>query len=127
MKPIKQHMAEACEGMSEKDIQGAILELLWRMSLPAFPVPNHGLYNPRTNRYNVVNKSQHVKGVPDIVCPCPHGRTVYFEVKNFHGRTSDEQMQYHSLLQKDGHLVAVVKSPREVLDCLKAWRIIKEA
>lgn len=107
--------------VSEKDIQKAILAFLWKMGYPAFPVPNSGFFNPATRRYNIVDMSNHVKGVPDIVCPCPGGKTVYFEVKSETGCLSSEQIEYHTILRTKNHNIAVVRSVNEVIMSLTNW------
>ena len=109
----------------ERDIQSGILHYLWSIGYPAFHVPNHGKFDSATNRYNRVDRD-HVAGVPDIVCPCKGGRTVYFEVKSATGTTSKAQLDYGMRLIRDGHNYMVVRSVAEVRQHLSAWGLSRE-
>ena len=118
-------MASKRKGPLEKEIQSAILHYLWSIGYPAFHVPNHGKYDPRTNRYNRVDKD-HIPGVPDIVCPCEDGRCVFFEVKSDSGVTTQAQYDYGIRLIKMGHHYMVVRSVAEVRSCLSEWGLSRE-
>lgn len=110
---------------SEKIIQDAILQYLWGIGYPAYAVPNRGLYNIKTGTYNKKESGQ-IKGVPDIICPCFKGITVYFEVKTPAGIVEDDQKLYHEKLTSMGHKVAVVRCVDQVRQWLSLWGLSRE-
>lgn len=105
--------------LPEKVIQEGILAFLWGIGSPAYAVPNRGLYDKRTGRYNVTDWT-FVGGVPDIVAPLTGGRVVFLEVKSAKGKTTPAQDMYHERLQHLGHYVAVVRSVKDVEAYLKS-------
>lgn len=118
MRTLKQAMKKSRAELSEKLIQEGILAFLWGIGSPAYAVPNRGLYDKRTGRYNVTDWT-FVGGVPDIVAPFAAGRTVFLEVKSSSGKTTPAQERYHEKLERLGHHVAVVRSVKEVEAFLK--------
>lgn len=114
MKPMT--VAEWRARQLEKDGQEAIIAYLWATGIPAFAVPNRGLYNVRTGRYNVVDR-MHFRGVPDVVAPLSRGRTLFIETKRLvGGQLSMEQEAFHKRLRDRGHLVLVARSVTDVQD-----------
>lgn len=49
-------------------------------------------------------------GSPDIIAFLPEGRVLCIECKTEKGRLSDKQKEFAEKLQKNGHIVAVVRS-----------------
>lgn len=58
-------------------------------------------------------------GAPDLVVALSHGRTLWIEVKSPKGRTSDNQILVHGLLNAAGHSCIVVRSVDDVRHALK--------
>ena len=54
------------------------------------------------------------RGIPDIMCMCPKGVVIFFEVKNSTGRLSTFQYNFHEKIKKLDHLVYVVRSIPDV-------------
>lgn len=113
------------KGPLEKEIQSAILHYLWSIGYPAFHVPNHGKFDPRTNRYNRVDED-HVAGVPDIVCPCLDGKVCFFEVKSATGVLSPEQREYWQRMSRLEQRYVVVRSVADVRSALSSWGLSRE-
>ena len=113
------------KSLSEEQIQSAILHYLWSIGYPAFPVSNRPLYDPKSARY-IRREADSVDGVPDIVCPCRDGATVYFEVKSAVGKLRESQRLYLLRLELMGHKLSVVRSVDEVRVKLSAWGLGRE-
>lgn len=55
------------------------------------------------------------EGTPDFHVASPGGRSTWLEVKDDKGFLSEAQERWHERAKKEGHRVAVVRSPREAL------------
>ena len=111
------------DNSTEREIQDGIMALLWGVGIPAFHIPNRGLMDKATGKYNRVDES-FVPGVPDIAAPLPGGRTLWIEVKSGKGVVSDAQAAYHAKLRSRGHRVLIARTVRVVQDELEDLGVI---
>ena len=111
------------DNSTEREIQDGIMALLWGVGIPAFHIPNRGLMDKATGKYNRVDES-FVPGVPDIAAPLPGGRTLWIEVKSGKGMVSDAQAAYHAKLRSRGHRVLIARTVRVVQDELEDLGVI---
>lgn len=59
-------------------------------------------------------------GTPDHVCCSPNGLTTWLETKTPVGKLSPAQVAWHERAKRNGHRVAVVRSPAEALKAVSA-------
>lgn len=106
------------QGHPEQDLQDALLGALRLHKVFAFPLPNRGLFNPQTKRYNRTEK-HHVAGVPDVCVALNGGKVLWVELKAPDGRPSSEQIAFHIRLRGLGHDCMIAWSVEEVLARLR--------
>lgn len=99
--------------MSEADIQASIIEWLWVQGLLAFHIPNRGLWNRKTRRYNIVDR-HHLPGIPDLCVPMKGGKTFWIECKRYGEGPTPDQVRFLAKLGYLGHHVVVAHSVGEV-------------
>lgn len=111
-------MSRAAIGPKEADIQAEMLKYLALRGIFAFPIPNHGRFDPVRRAY-VITVRGFVKGVPDVCCPLANGRTFWIEVKRPGRDAEPAQEAVHVKLRGLGHDVLVAHSVRELHDYLE--------
>ena len=103
----------------EKIIQSRIHSALRALGYISFPIPNRGLYNPITHRYNIQNDPWQIPGIPDVVVILPEARVLWVEVKSEAGIQSPHQIHMADALQERGHHYLLARSVKDVLEWLK--------
>ena len=110
--------------VTEAEVQAEIITWLAGMGLVAFVIPNRGMYDPRTNRYNRVDQ-HHIAGIPDVAVVLPQGRVAWLEIKRpVGGIVSPAQHSILSLLTQMGHPACVVRSVVEVETFMRSRGLI---
>ncbi len=107
------------EAIVQARIQGA-LKVCGYLSIH---IPNRGLYNARTRRYNVVNDPYFLPGIPDLCVLLPESRLLWVEVKSATGKRSPAQIHVaEEILPRYGHRnnYVLARGPAEVMIWLKA-------
>jgi hypothetical protein len=102
----------------ERDTQDRILGHLKAAGVLAFHIPNHGMFNKKTRRYNQVGK-YHVAGVPDLAVVIPGGRIVWVEVKSMTGSQAPEQKAFQARLELLGHDYIIARRLEDVIGPLR--------
>ena len=121
---ISEYKKMRAKKIKEADVQDEILKYLALRGVIAFHIPNRGLYDKRTNRYNRVDK-HHVPGVPDLAIILKDGRTVWAECKRPEGGVlSAAQQHLLGQLTQLGHLAVVVMSVEELETFLRTRGLI---
>lgn len=108
----------------EQIVQERVLSWLKFRGFLAWHVPNRGLYDSKTNRYNLVDR-WHVPGVPDIEVALPGGVTVRIELKSITGRVSPEQSALIARLDALGHPTFVARCVEDVETFFRSRGYIK--
>jgi hypothetical protein len=107
---------------SERAIQIAIKNRLALHGVVALHVPNEGRRSVVAGRR--LRDEGMIAGAPDLICICPDGRTAWLEVKAPGGRVSERQAEFHALLQRLGHRIAVVTDQDQAVSRLREWGYI---
>jgi hypothetical protein len=108
--------------VTERAIQISIRNRLALHGVIALHIPNAGRRSPVTGRR--LRTEGMIAGAPDLICICPDGRTAWLEVKAPGGRVSERQAEFHSLLTRLGHRIAVVTDQDQAVARLREWGCI---
>lgn len=101
--------------MSESQIELAVCNALARKNYFVVKLKDQAAFRDGSYRKG---SSFQLTGVPDLVVYLENGVTVWLEVKKGLNGLSEAQKVYHEKLISLGHIVTVVKSPKEALDFL---------
>lgn len=100
--------------MTETDIQNKI-----RCALSAYGIvirQNTGNFELKDGRHIVCG----VKGLPDLQCILPDGKSAWIEVKTKTGKASIDQLRMISRLQEMGHIAGICRSVDDALRLIGA-------
>ncbi len=78
-----------------------------------FHIPNRGLFNRFTGRYNIAD-AFFVPGIPDLAVMLPEGKVLWIEVKSEKGKLSPNQTAFHERLRGLEHDVIVARRVQDV-------------
>jgi hypothetical protein len=109
----------------EQAIQCAVMEHLWRRSVPgvfSFHCPNGGWRSPIEAK--VLKGLGVVSGVPDVFI-IAHGKPYALELKTETGKLTPVQRSTHVLLQAAGVEVAVAYGIDAAVQQLEAWSLLR--
>lgn len=107
------------EALAQRRIQGA-LKACGYLSIH---IPNRGLYDPSTNRYNIKADPFFLPGVPDLCVLLPENKVLWVEVKSAIGKQSPAQIRVQTeTFPRYGHRnnCILARGPEEVMAWLKA-------
>ena len=108
---------------AETALQKTIINELRGHALWVIRVPGQGVIQMTGAGVGVLKESE-MRGFPDLLVIGPEGSTAWLEVKTETGRVSPAQKSVHKNLEYLGHTVAVVRTPQQAVDVLKAAGLI---
>lgn len=105
----------------ERQIQRAILTLLWRSYPQAFAmhIPLGG-YRNKIEAYNLKLDGA-LAGSPDLLVVRPNGRVSWIEVKA-DTKVSKVQAELHAKMLPMGHMVHVIDDVMALLPIIEGWK-----
>lgn len=110
--------------LSERDVQRAIIRDLKKVGVGYAHVPNGAHLSgdgvARAKQMGALIGDGLYKGFPDLIV-FKKGRMGLLEVKSEGGKVSDSQKDCHAHLAEEQIPFAVVRSPLDAFDTLKAW------
>ncbi len=85
--------------------------------------PTTGIYDPKRKIFRARFGAGNIKGISDIVGGW-RGQLLCIEVKTSSGRQSPEQKAFEQKVTANGGLYAVIRSVDEIIDYVRALRIV---
>lgn len=103
--------------MSEAELLSFASGALLRSGLVWFRVPVGGVAHSIGKK--VVYKKSPLKGMTDLFGLTRQGAAWFLELKTIKGRVSPDQLAIHEKLKASNAIVAVARTPQEVLDFIR--------
>ena len=101
--------------MKETDISRAIVKMLSSLGHLVVRVQSGKVQTSSGSWMQMAEK-----GCPDLICLSSGGVTTWLEVKTPIGSLNADQKAWHERAKRNGHRVAVVRSPAEALAAVMA-------
>jgi hypothetical protein len=97
--------------MLEKDVQKQILDYLTLRRVFHWRSNNTPVYDTQRGAFR---RFVGLKGIPDIICLLPKGKTLLIECKSDKGKMSIEQRDFQIECCRLGHLYIVARSIEDI-------------
>jgi len=95
--------------LTEKEIQGQILNFLAHIGVFCWRNNSVGVFDQRKNAYRKRTSRHQINGVPDIL-GIMHGKFLAIEVKRHDGKVSDAQRIFLAKMNDEGGVAFVARS-----------------